>query len=111
MNWIYNLLVVVVVTLITVVGDVFIKNATQTEGYKQVINMSLGVGVYIIVAFGFFYMYKLMEFSVSGVLYAVITILLFVGVGAILYHENINTYEWVGVILAIISVILLSRFA
>lgn len=111
MSWLYNILIVVLVTIVTVVGDVFIRNATTTTGSKQVLNMGIGIVIYIIVAFGFYYMYKLMDFSVSGVIYAVMTIVLFVGIGAVLYNETINFYEWVGVGLAIVSVILLARFA
>jgi drug/metabolite transporter (DMT)-like permease len=111
MNWLYNILVVVVVTIVTVLGDMFLKNATTQTGSRQIISMGLGIGIYILVAFGFFYMYKLMDFSVSGVIYAIMTIVLFVAVGALVYHESINMYEWIGVGLAITSVVLLARFA
>lgn len=111
MSWLYNILIVFLVTATAIVGDIFLKNATSTDGGKQALNFAIGVGIYALVAFGFYYMYKLMEFSVTGVMYAVVTILLSVGIGAILFHEQINVYEWIGIALALVSVFLLSRFA
>lgn len=111
MEYFYKVFVIFVVTAIAVYGDTFLKAATHTTGMKQIINLGWGVFIYAIVAFGFFYMYKLMSFSASGVIYALITILLYMGVGLFLYKESINIYEWIGVGFAIISVFLLSRFA
>lgn len=111
MNWIYNIVIVFIVTASAIVGDIFLKNATTSEGSRHFLNIAAGVVIYAVVAFGFYYMYKLMEFSVTGVMYAVITILLSVGIGAVLFHEQISIYEWVGIGLALVSVFLLSRFA
>lgn len=111
MNWLYNALVVVVVTSIAVWGDTYLKAATLTTGTKHIYNLGMGILIYAFVAFGFYYMYKLMEFSDSGVMYALTTIILYVLIGSLLYRETINPYEWVGIILAVVSVFLLARFA
>lgn len=110
-NILINILVVVCVTTIAIWGDTFLKSATTSTGIKHVFDLTMGVVIYALVAFGFYYMYKLMDFSSSGVIYALVSILLYMGVGLFLYKEAINMYEVIGIILAITSIFLLSRFA
>ncbi len=110
-NILINILVVVCVTAVAIFGDTFLKSATTSTGIKHVIDLSLGVLIYALVAFGFYYMYKVMDFSSSGVIYSLVSILLYMGVGLFLYKESMNMYEIVGVILAIVSIFLLARFA
>ena len=111
MNWFSNVAVVALVTGFALFGDVFLAKATTTTGREQFINLGIGVLVYALVAFGFFYMYKIMEFSSSGVLSSLMSILIYVGVGFVMFREQINLYEWAGIGFAILSVFLLSRFA
>lgn len=111
MSWLYNIFIVMIVTGFALWGDTFLKAATTTQGIKQISNLGIGALIYALVAFGFYYMYKRMEFSDTGVMYSMITIVFSVLIGALLYKETINPYEWIGIILAIISVFLLSRFA
>jgi drug/metabolite transporter (DMT)-like permease len=110
-NIILNILVVVVVTAIAIYGDTFLKSATTSTGTKHIFDLGMGVLIYALVAFGFYYMYKLMDFSSSGVIYSLVSVLLYMGVGLFLYKEAINVYEIFGIIFAIASIFLLSRFA
>ncbi len=113
MNWtpILNIGLVIMVTGFVVIGDIFLKNSTITTGKTSVINLIIGIIIYLLSTFGFVQMYKVMQFSNSGVIYSIVSILLFVGIGLVVYKETISTGEWIGIALAIIAIILMSRFA
>ncbi|KKR05979.1 MAG: hypothetical protein UT34_C0001G0019 [candidate division WS6 bacterium GW2011_GWF2_39_15] len=109
--WYLKILTVLIVTVFVVIGDVLLKNSISAVGTKKVLYILGGIIIYIISAFGFQRMYKVMEFSNSGVIYAVISVVLFTAIGLFLYHEKVTPYEVLGIVLALISVYLMSRFA
>lgn len=113
MNWapILNIGLVILVTSFVVVGDIFLKNSTITTGRESLINLIIGIVVYFLSTFGFIQMYKVMQFSNSGVIYSVVSILLFVVIGLVVYKESVSVIEWIGIGLAVTSIILMSRFA
>jgi drug/metabolite transporter (DMT)-like permease len=54
---------------------------------------------------------KHIKLSSLGVIYSLTTVLLLVAIGVFYFHEKLNIYEIIGIVAAIVSVILLSRFA
>ncbi len=70
-----------------------------------------GTLVYALSAFGWFYVMKHIKLSSLGVIYAITSVLLLVIVGIVYFHDKLNVYEIMGVVMAFISLILLTKFA
>ena len=106
-----SLLVVVILALIGVVGDFFIKLSGSGIKFIELKWFLLGIIIYTSTAFGWFYAMKHVQLATLGVFYAISTVLFLAFVGAFYFKERLSFYEVGGVIAAVISLILLSRFA
>lgn len=71
----------------------------------------LGAVIYGLTAFGWFFVMRKIKLSTVGVLYGVSCVVLLTLVGVFYFKEKINPLEIFGIALAIISLIILSRFA
>ncbi len=108
---ILSLIVAIVLSLIGVLGDSFIK--ASGAGVKF-INWKIfipGLLIYASTAFGWFFVMKNIKLSTLGAFYAITTVLALVLVSVFYFKESLNIYEMVGIFLAIGSLILLTRFA
>jgi small multidrug resistance pump len=54
---------------------------------------------------------KYLKLATISVLYSVSLVLLLTAIGVVLFHESLNYFEVVGIALAVISLVLLMRFA
>ncbi len=104
------ILIVAFLAVIGVVGDFFIKLAGYGTKFIEMKWFIVGAIFYLSTAFGWFYVIKHIKLSDLGVIYALTTILFLVAIGVFYFHEKLNVYEIIGIITAIISFILLSRF-
>lgn len=98
-------------SIITVIADSFIKHASlQSEffGWRMLI---LGVIIYGVTAFGWFFVMRKIKLSTIGVLYGICSIIFLTLVSAFYFKEKINLMEIFGIILAILSLVILYRFA
>ncbi len=111
MNTLLNFVYLLLVTILTIYGDILLKDATKYTGIKSITYIVGGLIMYLFVGLGFYQMYKSLEFSTAGIIYSVLCILGFAISGLLFFNEKITFYEGIGIILAIISVILMSRFA
>lgn len=105
------IILIVVLSTIGVLGDVFLKIAGAGQKNIDIKWFILGVITYASTAFGWFYVIKHVKLSSVGILYSLSTAFILVGVGVVYFRESLNVYEIIGVILAITSLFLLSRFA
>lgn len=105
------ILVVALLALVGVIGDFYIKLSGIGPKYIDTKWFVLGFIIYASTAFGWFYAMKQIKLSSLGVIYALTTALLLVVLGIFYFDEKLNAYELVGIATAIISLILLSRFA
>ena len=105
------ILIVIFLSAIGVIGDYFIKLAGHGQKFIEMKWFIIGFLIYSSTAFGWFYVMKHIKLSSLGVIYALTSVLLLVAVGVFFFHEKLNVYEIIGIIAAIASVILLSRFA
>ena len=96
--------------IVGAIGDFFIKLAGNGPKFIEIKWFVVGALVYLSTAIGWFYVMKEIKLSSLGVIYSLTTVLLLVGVGVFYFHERLNIYEIFGIIMAIASVILLSRF-
>ena len=106
-----SLLIIVLLSLIGVIGDFFIKLAGSGKNFIELKWFLLGFIIYGITAFGWFYVMKNIKLATLGVFYAISTILFLTLIGVFYFKEQLNFYEILGIITAIISLILLSSFA
>jgi len=107
----FYLLLVVFLSAVGVAGDFFVKLAGRGQKFMEVRWLILGAAIYALTAIGWFYAMKFVKLSSLGVIYAVATVLFVVLLGVFYFHEKLNVYEIVAIILALISLVILSRFA
>jgi multidrug transporter EmrE-like cation transporter len=107
---IFSIFIATTLSLIGVIGDMFIK----LSGSKKTIDVKflvLGIIIYASTAFGWFYVMKHIKLSTLGVVYAISTIIFLTLVSIFCFNERINYFEIIGIMLAIVSIIILARFA
>ena len=54
---------------------------------------------------------KYLKLATISVLYSVSLVLLLTAIGVVLFHESLNYFEVIGIVMAVISLVLLMRFA
>lgn len=113
MNYLGGLFLVLFVTAITILGDVFIKLAANISTKNLDINRYLifGALLYFVTGFGWFVVMKKVELSSIGTIYGVATSILLAIIGALFFHENINYIEFIAIAMGVISIFLLVKFA
>jgi drug/metabolite transporter (DMT)-like permease len=105
------ILVTVAFSVLGVVGDYFLKLASEREQPLQTEWFYLGFALYASTAFGWVMVMRHLKLTTISVLYSVSMILLLTTMGVVLFREALNAYEIAGIGLAIASLILLIRFA
>lgn len=108
-----NVMVLVVIcltTVFTVIGDSFLKKASEQEGRFVNSNFLLGLAIYTATAFLWVFIYKMTKFSLSGIVYSIVGILMFVVVGVFMFGEKLSAWEYIGAGMAVSSVVILARF-
>ncbi len=93
-----------------VVGDYFLKLASQEERPLLTWAFPVGLVLYASTAFAWVYLMKHLKLATIGVIYSVCMILLLTGMGVLFFKESLNRWEVAGIVLAIASILLLSRF-
>lgn len=98
-------------SIITVLADAFIKNASFQNGFNGWLLLTFGCLVYALTGLGWFFVMRHVKLSTSGVIYGITCILLLAAASVFYFKEKISSIEVVGICLAIISIIILVRFA
>lgn len=96
--------------LVGVAGDFFIKLAGSGLKTPVIKWFIIGSAIWASTAFGWYFVYKHMKLSTSGVFYAISTVLFLTCISVFYFREKLNIYEIVGIGTAITSLILLKRF-
>jgi len=104
-------LVTIGFSVVGVVGDYFLKLASENENSMKTKWFYIGFVLYASTAFGWVFVMKYLKLATISVLYSVSMILLLTAIGVVFFRETLNFYEIAGLILAIASLILLMRFA
>lgn len=108
--FIVSLILAIFLSLIGVIGDFFVKIASEQKGFLGLKWLLVGALVYALTAFGWFYVMRHVKLTTLGVFYAISTVIFLTLLSVFYFKESLNYYELIGVVLAIISLILLSRF-
>ncbi len=105
------MLVTIGFSVIGVLGDYFLKLASAKEQSLRTSCFYLGFALYASTAFGWVFVMKHLKLATISVLYSVSLVLLLTGIGVVLFHESLNYFEVIGIVLAVMSLVLLMRFA
>lgn len=97
--------------ILTVIGDMFIKTASLQNSFSGWPMLVFGSIIYGLTGVGWFFVMRQMKLSTLGVFYAVGCVLLLTLLSVLYFKEKISSMEIVGIILAIVSLIILFRFA
>jgi len=104
-------LVTVAFSVVGVLGDYFLKLASTRDRPLETGWFYLGFALYASTAFGWVFVMKHLKLATISVLYSVSLVLLLTAIGVLLFHESLNYFEVIGIVLAVISLVLLMRFA
>jgi small multidrug resistance pump len=94
-----------------VLGDYFLKLASAHEHSLKTIWFYIGFVVYASTAFGWVFVMKYLKLATISVVYSVSMVVLLTAIGVVFFRESLNSYEIIGLVMAIASLILLIRFA
>lgn len=106
-----SLIVTVLLAMIGVVADAVIRISGNGAKFIDIKWFIIGAVLYCATAFGWFYVMKYLKFSTIGVFYGISSLLILTIVGVVFFKESLNMYEMIGIGLAIISMVLLGKFA
>lgn len=104
------LLVVVGVAALTTVGDYCLKRASQQA---TMFNLWLASGwlIYGTTALGWVWAMRHLKLATLGAVFSVSMVLLMAVLGFLVFKETLSKLELIGIALALISVVMLARFA
>ena len=104
-------LVTIAFSVIGVLGDYFLKLASAREQPLRTGWFYIGFALYASTAFGWVFVMKHLKLATISVLYSVSLVLLLTAIGVVLFRESLNYFEVIGIALAVVSLVLLMRFA
>lgn len=105
------LLSAIVISLVTVLADAFIKKAALKYGFSGFNWLLSAALIYAATAFGWFFVMRKMKLSTAAVLYCLIIVVASVLISTPYFKERLTMVEVAGVFMAIGSIVLLARFA
>ncbi len=111
MNTTHAFILIGVLAVVTAVADCFLKMASQQHCTFQNWWFVAGCLTYAFTAFGWVLAMKHIKLADIGVVYSLSTVLLLAALGVFAFGETLNRYEIGGIVLAILSLVCLSRLA
>ena len=103
--------VTVAFSLVGVLGDYFLKLASQRDHPLRTGWFYVGFALYASTAFGWVFVMRHLKLATISVLYSVSMILFLTAIGVVFFRESLNAFEVAGIVLALASLVLLVRFA
>lgn len=103
-------LVAAVMSGVGIIGDYFLKRASGEENPLTTKTFLVGLVLYGSTAFAWVFVMRHLKLATIGVIYSVCMILMLTGMGVLFFEESLNRYEVAGIVLAIASILLLTRF-
>ena len=104
-------LITIAFSVIGVLGDYFLKLASARESPLRASWFYLGFALYASTAFGWVFVMKHLKLATISVLYSISLVLFLTAIGVVLFQESLNYFEVIGIVLAVVSLVLLMRFA
>ncbi|MCA9417741.1 MAG: transporter [Candidatus Omnitrophica bacterium] len=107
----FAIFLTILLSLFAVVGDYFLKTASNLESPFRNWNFLAGFLIYSLSAFGWVLVMPHLKLAYLGVILSITMILSLCVLGIFFFDESLSPKEWVGVGLAIASLVLLQRVA
>ncbi len=104
------LVVAAAMSAVGIVGDYFLKRASGEAHPLSTLNFLVGLALYSSTAFAWVFVMRYLKLATIGAIYSVCMILVLTAMGFLLFNESLNRHEVVGIVFAIASIVLLSRF-
>ena len=105
-----TLIIALSLSAVSVLADYFIKKASiGNNAWGRW--LTLGAIIYGLTAVGWFFAMKNMKLFTLGAIYGISCIVILVMLSIFVFHEKINTIEIIGILLGIVSIIILYKFA
>jgi small multidrug resistance pump len=103
--------VFLVIAVLTLVGDYYLKLASQRDRSFATVAFVVGLIVYGSTAVGWVFVMKHMTLASIGVWYSMVTILLLTALGVFVFGESFTARDGLGIALAFAALVTMSRFA
>jgi small multidrug resistance pump len=110
-NKVLAVIITVAFSAVGVLGDYFLKLASEEKQFFKSIWFYVGFVVYGSTAVGWVYVMRHLKLATIGVVYSISMILLLTVMGLVVFRESLNYYEIAGLAMAVGSLVLLIRFA
>jgi drug/metabolite transporter (DMT)-like permease len=103
-------IVAAAMSAVGIAGDYFLKRASGEVSPLGTPAFLAGLALYSSTAFAWVFVMRHLKLATIGGIYSVCMILMLTGMGYLFFDETLNRYEIAGIVLAIASIALLSRF-
>ncbi len=103
-------IVTIVFSVIGVVGDYFLKLASAKEQALKSLEFYIGFALYGSTAFGWVFVMRHLKLATVGAVYCVSMVLLLTAIGVFRFKESLSSAEILGLVMAVGSLLLLTRF-
>jgi small multidrug resistance pump len=104
------ILATIAICIFSATADYLLKRASLTDSPMTNPLFYVGMVMYASTSFVWVYVMRHMQFATLGVVYAATMVILLAGIGIFFLHEALRWQEALGIVLAIASIVLLSRF-
>jgi len=104
------IIIAAAMSAVGIVGDYFLKRASGEPNPLVTPAFLVGLALYSSTAFAWVFVMRSLKLATIGAIYSVCMILMLTSMGFLVFGETLNRYELAGIVLAIASIILLSRF-
>ena len=107
---IFSFLAVIAMVIMALFADYLLKIAGSKT---SILNRYFigGMIVYSLTAFVWYFVLRNIKFSLANLFYSLFTVLISVGIGAMVFRERLGSIEILAVLMALASIVLLFRFA
>ena len=96
------------IVILTVIGDYYVKAASQHGGGLLTRAFLIGALLYGLPAIGWYYLMQAHSLAAIGVIYSAVTLMLLAGLGTLIFKEAFGLREVVGLSLAMASLVVMS---
>src|SRR6476620_10426868 len=103
-------IVTIAFSVVGVIGDYYLKLASAKDESLKSHAFYIGFLIYASTAFGWVFVMKHLKLATVSVVYCISMVLLLTAIGVAVFKESLNGYEIAGLVMAVASLLLLTRF-
>jgi len=111
MNQNHCVLLTLVISVVCIVGDYFLKLASNSSRPFWTWQFFVGTAIFAATSIGWVIVLPYLKLGAVGVVYGVSTVLFMALLGWLSFGESLRWQEAVGIVFGVASIVLLARFA